>query len=88
MKEGCENCPHPSDPHVLVTLDFDELAGLPDVPVAGVVLCPECDCVMTWSVTGFAAPEIPPEDELELLRRDVFKAPAGKARREVKEQDD
>jgi hypothetical protein len=88
--ETC-GCTHPFDPHVLVALEAAELAGVPDVPVAGVILCPVCECAMTWSVAGYPDPPMPAPREAELLRREVFgmqKAPAGTARGEVKEQDD
>ena len=85
--ETC-GCAHPFDPHVLVTLAADTVAGVPDVPVSGVILCPACECAMTWAVADRPVPEMPVAWELELLRRDVFKTPAGAARGEVKEQDD
>ena len=85
--ETC-GCMHPFDPHVLVALETAELAGVPDVPVSGVILCPVCECAMTWAVADWPVPQMPVAWELEVLRRDVFKAPVGKAHGEVKEQDD
>lgn len=70
--EGCESCSHPFDPHVLCALEFAEMAGVPDVPVSGLVLCPACDCCMTWSVPGWPPPEIPPQREINLLREAVL----------------
>lgn len=64
----CGNCLHPVDPHVLVTTVLDTVHEIPDVPVAGVMLCPDCDCVMTWSAQGYPEPELPPDRELDLLR--------------------
>lgn len=50
----CDNCPHLFDPHLVVGLEEDAIAGVSGVPVAGVILCPECDCTTTWSVKGYA----------------------------------
>jgi hypothetical protein len=69
--ETCD-CTHPFDPHVLVTLEAAEIAGVPDVPVAGVILCPQCDCAMTWSVSGWPEPGMPPPEDLAVVRQGVF----------------
>ena len=84
--ERC-GCAHPFDPHVLVATEFGEVSSIENVPVAGVVLCPECECAMTWSVAGRPVPPMPAPWELDLLRRDM-KTLVGNAHGEVKEQDD
>jgi hypothetical protein len=70
--EGCENCGHVAGPHVLVSLCFAEVHEMPDIPVAGIMLCPECDCVTTWSIEGFPAPRMPDDSELAVIRAMVL----------------
>lgn len=83
LGETCD-CEHLVDPHVLVALAFDVVAGVPDVPVSGVMLCPVCDCVATWSVDGRPVPPMPSHKALAELRRRI-KASAGKPGGEEKE---
>lgn len=72
----CTACSHPFDPHVLVPTQFTDLGSITpatygqprEVPVAGVMFCPACDCCTTWSVSGWPRPEMPPEREAGLLR--------------------
>lgn len=65
-------CGHETDPHRIVALNFEAVAGAGGVPVDGVMLCPECDCVLTWSVEGRPAPEPLTPEELERVRKEVF----------------
>jgi hypothetical protein len=60
------------DPHVLVMLEEGTVADVPGVPVAGVMLCPQCDCTMTWSVDGWPEPALPASWEIEILRWEAF----------------
>lgn len=69
----CSACLHPFDPHVLVALTFHKMLGVDEVPASGVVLCPECDCASTWSVAGVARPEMPPAQEVERIRDEIFR---------------
>jgi hypothetical protein len=69
---SCDRCGHPFSPHVLVMLESAEVAGVPDVPVAGVIFCPDCDCVATWSIAGHPPSELPGPEELRRIRESVF----------------
>lgn len=71
MTEIC-GCAHPVDPHVLAATEYAPVAGIEDVPVAGIMLCPNCDCVMTWSVAGRPTPPLPSAADLARIRQDVF----------------
>ena len=64
----CTLCPHPFDPHVMVALEEDTVAGTPGTPVKGVILCPECECKATWSLGDYPRPVMPPESVLAVLR--------------------
>ena len=75
--ENC-TCTHPVDPHAIIPLEFDVILGVPDVPVAGVMLCPACDCTATWSVNGYPEPPLPAPEIVAELRR-AIKDSAGKA---------
>jgi hypothetical protein len=65
--QGCQDCGHAYDEHVLVS-DGDPLLG-------GVILCPErgCACVATWSVpqSGWRHVSVPDESTLRELRDHV-----------------
>lgn len=69
---GCASCPHAADPHVLVALETGDVMGVRDIPVSGVMLCPVCPCVTTWSVAGYPAPEMPDPGFLAVIRDCVF----------------
>lgn len=58
-----EPCGHPLDPHVLVA--FGEPAD------GGLMFCPQCPCVSTWSVQGRPEPEMPPPDVVARYREAV-----------------
>jgi hypothetical protein len=68
----CENCPHPMDPHAVVVLSHAGVGGVPDVPVAGVILCPDCACLALWSAMGYPEPEMPGWRQVEKLRQAAF----------------
>ena len=53
----CTRCGHPLDPHELRSDCLVVLGGV-EVPVAGWMVCPQCDCWSTWSVDH---PDLPPE---------------------------
>lgn len=71
VQETCD-CSHPMAPHVLVVTDYDDIGPVENVPVAGVVLCPHCDCVVTWSVAGYPEPDMPLPVDVERVRQDIF----------------
>ena len=83
LGETCD-CRHPVDPHVLVAMAFDVVAGIPNVPVAGVMICPACDCIATWATDGRPPPPVPAPETLAELRQ-MIKASAGKPSGEEKE---
>jgi hypothetical protein len=67
----CSNCDHLFDAHALVTLKVTDMTGIGEVPAAGLVLCPDCSCVTTWSVDAYPAPTVPAE-QIAAIRNEVF----------------
>lgn len=69
---GCLSCGHPYGPHVLGILAFGEIGSIENVPVSGLMFCPECDCTTLWSVEGYPEPEMPPAKDVAALRAAVL----------------
>lgn len=70
-EDGCEYCGHSFSPHVLVALEAGMVANT-EVPVGGIMLCPECDCVSTWAVDGHPVPPLPTPEFIRLVRETVI----------------
>lgn len=47
----CPRCPHPFDDHIALADFMTEVHGRP-MPKEGRLICPDCDCLQTWGVTG------------------------------------
>lgn len=60
-------CGHLVDPHVLATLYADVMDG-------GLMFCPDCDCVQTWSAEGRPRPVMPPPSVVAEVRAAVLGA--------------
>lgn len=71
--DTCSACMHALDPHVFVAIAFARVLDVEQVPVSGVVLCPECDCLSTWSIHDVPRPEMPPAQEVARIREEIFR---------------
>jgi hypothetical protein len=75
VNQDCAKCLHPFDPHVLVSTTETDVGEVQDVPVGGIILCPEpgCECFATWDVPQLGTQRedviIPTDEELISLRR-------------------
>jgi hypothetical protein len=59
-------CGCPLDPHVMVVLAEHE-----DARQGGLMFCPACGCVKTWSVQGWPRPVMPPPEDVAWYRTQV-----------------
>lgn len=52
--ELCEQCGHSFPEHVFVAKEVRSIHGVEEVPVSGIVKCPEpgCGCCYTWDISG------------------------------------
>ena len=62
--DGCQRCGHSMDAHVMLAFD-DPLDG-------GLMFCPDCGCVMTWSAEGHPLPAMPLPHDVAEFREAVF----------------
>jgi hypothetical protein len=68
---GCGQCGHAYGPHVLAALAVSEVSGM-EIPVSGLMFCPQCDCTATWAVSGHPVPPRPAPEELAAIRKAVI----------------